>query len=1378
LAKYAEKLVTTTVTIANIIPTFPVFNPVLNPDPYTAAPNEYSFSRIAHSILNNYSLVNQCFNKLLGRDINTAYDPTRDNTMDNIILLVSIPEFIQTLTSLKNGSSYCKIIILLLQKINQNMLSMNPTYLRLNYNDVDTRNNGDLLETYLKDVLVPPSEFNSNSVTRSDVVSIADKQIINGKKCVNFLYSELTSDANYEKWIQEASKSIIQKVGELNDFYKTYIQCKGDRVSMNNIQMFDATTGKYNNSYYTKDTDILISILNSFELITVPTNSRLIDSSKWDDINSRISNAYSNQFKVVSSLALKDTIDFNIFAEFYNKFQSNLNYYTWRKPFFYISETNKGQIEEKKGIESRILSLIADYIKIDPKLTSLIASKFTTEYNKKLYTDIDGLNINKNQNKNQYFDNEYDELNFIIGARPQLLLSTNLLKPSVLKLTNENRIITSNESKRYTGNYYRTYTEYKLGVIISGAEKSWIYIPHGYGQMYYATGDSSAEGSFKQTSYRGFWRKGKYHGYGELCYGEFNDKISPVYLYRGFWVNGVPNGPGVLYEGEVRFENKIVYIGNVVNVKPNGQGLYLKEYDVKTGTGKIYSGYWVEGLLGWTDDSFKTRSNAIIQTYDRGNLKSTYDGQVITSGKADNFFIPSGEGTITEIDTANNKETVMQGNFNTNGKLSGQNASIKTIDKSDNKEIVQSGIFKDGKPILVKEDVTTNGTETKAQTAQLFTYDESGKPNAPVDIKDPDAVNDPTKVPETLKAQVQKDITEITTEKKKQDQIVRDIGRGIATSIGKEDGEEGVGQGITTSATGPTKTSEQITTEQKQKQAETLKQIEGDKKSFVAMKQLQTGKYVKLGTNFIDGQNTSIIKFGEKYKYIGPARKQQNDNQILISREFGRLETVKNDDILIPANSDESRWSKVVVTDKKYKDDTELPPEWTEYRPYAIFDIIPKDSEVAKMFSQSVTDALFSTTNPDQSKSFIGDTSTLEKMSDILYRDIVIYVNAYIQVLEKLMGGKTPKMNASGEQVDSCGRPIQIQSGGTRSIEDITKAIEAKNTEIVALKAANDKANNDAASSPSDPTAAEAAKAEAAKKLETAETELSGLKSELSAADAEKIAKEKEVADLEAGAGAGAEEEKTDEQTTTATTTATTTGTNAPQSKITVDPNASEFDTFITNMYNNLTASDSEYQSFKNMDPNVIQDLPLDDNFVKSVLNAIIASVSPDAQNLLSSDSIGKYDDIQVLLILNKNIIILFSMYLIVISKLSVKDPFVVLNMYNGFRQAYNKTMTLKQVPDMEENAEQIFNNQTTNAFIKSILAALAFSVTAGGVTAAASGMFSPTMGGKKYTRRKKVIKKQYNTKRQRKINLKGKKYVTRKLRKKKRVRKNKDKKK
>ena len=138
-------------------------------------------------------------------------------------------------------------------------------------------------------------------------------------------------------------------------------------------------------------------------------------------------------------------------------------------------------------------------------------------------------------------------------------------------------------------------------------------------------------------------------------------------------------------------------------------------------------------------------------------------------------------------------------------------------------------------------------------------------------------------------------------------------------------------------------------------------------------------------------------------------------------------------------------------------------------------------------------------------------------------------------------------------------------------------------------------------------------------------------------------------------------------------------------------------------------------------------------------------------------------------------------MYLIVVSKLPIKNPFLILNLYNGFRTSYDKAYKLISEKgdtdklDIEETSAQIFDNETTNAFIKSILALLAFSVTAGGITAATSGMFS--MGGKRYTRRKKVVKRQYNTKRYRKLNLKGKKYITRKLRRKKRVRKNKDRK-
>ena len=85
-------------------------------------------------------------------------------------------------------------------------------------------------------------------------------------------------------------------------------------------------------------------------------------------------------------------------------------------------------------------------------------------------------------------------------------------------------------------------------------------------------------------------------------------------------------------------------------------------------------------------------------------------------------------------------------------------------------------------------------------------------------------------------------------------------------------------------------------------------------------------------------------------------------------------------------------------------------------------------------------------------------------------------------------------------------------------------------------------------------------------------------------------------------------------------------------------------------------------------------------------------------------------------------------------------------------------------VGSVESSAKDILDNENTVAFIKSILLAIAFSVTAGGISASASGMLLGSSGGKKYTKRRKVVKRQYKTKRQYKINLKGKKYVTRKM--------------
>jgi len=223
-----------------------------------------------------------------------------------------------------------------------------------------------------------------------------------------------------------------------------------------------------------------------------------------------------------------------------------------------------------------------------------------------------------------------------------------------------------------------------------------------------------------------------------------------------------------------------------------------------------------------------------------------------------------------------------------------------------------------------------------------------------------------------------------------------------------------------------------------------------------------------------------------------------------------------------------------------------------------------------------------------------------------------------------------------------------------------------------------------------------------------------------------------------------------------------------------------DFETYLTDIDLSLTGPNSGYSRFLGEYPDQIKDLQSfpnqTSNFVKEILNAIIMSVSKNTGNLLDGNSqqLDKFDKNQVLLIINKNIIILFNMYLIIISKLTIPDPFLVLNLYNGFGVAYEKTYDLIQrknesnLDGFEKNKEEIFENSDTNDFIKSILMAIAVSVAAGGVAAAASGIFTAS-GGKKYTRRRKVVKRKYRTKRHRKLNLKGRKYVTRKVMKKRR---------
>jgi hypothetical protein len=1296
------------------------------------------------------------------------------------------------------------------------------------------------------------------NITRQEVTDISKKLQYQGKQNVDYFYSQLASETPlsagnkktmYDLWMTDpklddanakqegvskskgklgmSTRTINSYIVGLRYFYIASIQVDYDIIGMHNVQIFDASTGNYNNSYETQNTNNMsynmtlnpsTAVVIDTEIITIKDNSRSIDVARWDKLQNQMQTTYNQDYQAISDDKIykgnaNATIDLDIYSNLFNSFQKNLNYFSWMKPFY--------QTESPIGIESRIISLLKEYIAFDPNINDDKLSEMLNEYNDKLFADKQQLNINKNPKKALYISSQFDDLNFMIGGRKRIIVNTNNQLPNPLKLSLEDFPVVSNEAKSYTGTYIRTYVYWKAGnrLALGGPGKSYECTPHGYGVMNYLIKDEKMNNP-ELTSYRGFWRNGDYHGYGELCQGRISEGDTNVaYMYRAFWKNGNLNGPGIEYDGTSVWNNKIIYVGNFEDNKRSGNGIWLKAYDSSNKSGSIYSGYFVENQLGWVNDDFTTRKPVRIQTFADGKLVSYYDGLATLKKDGTNGeYVPDGEGKLIKFseDGKTAKEEAA-GNF-LEGNLTGKNNTLTTID-TDGTHTKQTGAFIDGKQVSGK-------TEVKAQSDANFTPKET--------------------IEETqeVKAQLEQIDTKLEDQKVSQE----NTRIAIKKSLGKD-----VGASLT-----PLKTSAEIKAEEDAKKAEiekrsteTKKSIDADTQAFKTAKLIQIGQYVKLSDSMNENykpDNNAIVIFANDTKYIGPA--QKNGSVILISNLYGRLES-KEGNVKIPPGKEASYWANVVIVDgKKYDDEHPLPPQWTEYRPYAIFDIIPKDSVVASMFNQKVTDAMFSTSEMD--KSFIGDEKTLKSVSEILYRDIVIYVQAYIMVLKKILGPNTPKLDADGNPIGPCGQTaggqkmIAAQSeidaaqaqlatanqkltAATSSNDDAAKT--AANEEIgkanVLLSGANDKLK-DATAEEEPQTTTTTTTTTTAKEPEVAnkspevakeapkiieetpkivdnptaalekESDLGGeikttatadananvdvSKDELAALRLQIEEDNKEIARLK--------QEREEVQRTTASVSATsqsseeTTGTTGTTGTTEAkdEPPKNDYDAFMQEMFINLTTENSGYEQFKQENKDAIQDLDTTNpEFIQNVLNAIITSVSPEAKNLLNTNSIGKYSLDQVLLIINKNIIILFSMYLIVVSKLPIKNPFLVLNLYNGFRTAYDKAYKLilekgaTDNLDIEETSAQIFDNETTNAFIKSILALLAFSVTAGGVTAATSGMFS--MGGKRYTRRKKVVKRQYNTKRDRKLNLKGKKYVTRKLRRKKRVRKNKDRK-
>lgn len=135
---------------------------------------------------------------------------------------------------------------------------------------------------------------------------------------------------------------------------------------------------------------------------------------------------------------------------------------------------------------------------------------------------------------------------------------------------------------------------------------------------------------YKDITYYGYWKDGKYSGMGTMIYksGE---------IYRGKW------GKGEFISGSCTIKEKYfgIYIGEYSNERKNGQGVYIYDY------GDKYIGDWKDGLESgrgtyfdknggkrvgiWKDGVFEEGSGTRI--YDNGDKyigqwkKNNYEGK-------------------------------------------------------------------------------------------------------------------------------------------------------------------------------------------------------------------------------------------------------------------------------------------------------------------------------------------------------------------------------------------------------------------------------------------------------------------------------------------------------------------------------------------------------------------------------------------------------------------------------------------------------------------------------------------------------------------------------------------------------------------------------
>ena len=157
--------------------------------------------------------------------------------------------------------------------------------------------------------------------------------------------------------------------------------------------------------------------------------------------------------------------------------------------------------------------------------------------------------------------------------------------------------------------------------------------PHGAGVTIKTKYEQSGK---KRTEYRhkGYYQKGKYHGFGVLDY-------TKKFKYEGWFQKGMMNGP----KSKIEYSNGVTYTGTIVNGRKQGNGVLVYEdgskyegaftNDQPDGQGKYIqinsNGELIKKYIGGFKQGKKHGIGEIIRPFQKNATKVVYnEGNIIS----------------------------------------------------------------------------------------------------------------------------------------------------------------------------------------------------------------------------------------------------------------------------------------------------------------------------------------------------------------------------------------------------------------------------------------------------------------------------------------------------------------------------------------------------------------------------------------------------------------------------------------------------------------------------------------------------------------------------------------------------------------------------